>query len=145
MIKKLFIGSVVFVSILLALTFVSGVNADEVIVIANSGVSQNDISAKDLGNMFLGKKKSWDGGMKAVPVTLESGPTHENFLKTYVKKSASQFSTFWKQAIFTGQGIPPKSVGSETDAVKFVNENPGAVGYILASTPHDGVKVLNIK
>lgn len=145
MFKKFIISSVFVFSLLFALTMISGVNADEVIVIANSGVTQGEISARDLGNMFLGKKKSWDGGMKAVPVTLESGPTHENFMKTFVKKSASQFSTFWKQAIFTGQGIPPKSVGNEEEMVKFVNDNAGAVGYILASTPHDGVKVLTIK
>lgn len=118
---------------------------DELLVIANTGVSQAEIAGKDLGNMFLGKKSSWDGGQKVVPVTLESGAAHDNFLKTFIKKSSSQFATFWKQAVFTGQGIPPKSVSSEADVVKFVAENAGAVGYILASTPHDGVKILKVK
>lgn len=119
--------------------------ADELLIIANSGVSQTEIAGKDLGNMFLGKKNSWEGGQKVVPVTLDSGSTHDSFLKAFIKKSSSQFSTFWKQAVFTGQGIPPKSVSSEADVVKFVSENAGAVGYILASTPHDGVKVLTVK
>ncbi|MEW6709388.1 MAG: hypothetical protein AB1403_06130 [Candidatus Riflebacteria bacterium] len=143
MFKKLVIG--IFIVLALIVSFTPAGNADDVIVIVNNSVAQTEISAKDLSNIFLGKKKSWDGGQKAVPVTLESGPTHENFMKTYLKKSASQFSTFWKQAIFTGQGIPPKSVNSENDVVKFVSENEGAVGYILSSTPHDNVKTIAVK
>lgn len=116
-----------------------------VIVIANNDVAQEDVSAKDLESIFLGKKKSWAGGARLTPFTLSSGNTHESFLKAYVKKSASQYSTFWKQAIFTGQGIPPKSAGSEEEIVKMVSETPGAVGYISSATAHDGVKVLSVK
>jgi len=135
----------VVIFIMSIFTCVAHADGEQVLVIVNNSVSQADISAKDLGSIFLGKKNSWDGGQKAVPVTLESGAAHEAFLKLYVKKNGSQFSTFWKQAVFTGQGIPPKSVSSEEEVVKFVSENPGAVGYILPSTPHDGVKILAVK
>ncbi|HNW11906.1 MAG TPA: phosphate ABC transporter substrate-binding protein [Candidatus Rifleibacterium sp.] len=143
--KKSIAFILTFIFVFSQMVYIGHAEGEEVLVITNSGVAQSEISAKDLGNMFLGKKSSWEGGMKAVPVTLESGDTHEKFLKLYIKKSSSQFSTFWKQAVFTGQGIPPKSVSSEADVVKFVSENPGAVGYILPSTPHDGVKILAVK
>lgn len=143
--KKTYI-SVLLVLFVILSVITCVVHADgEVLVIVNNSVSQAEISGKDLGNIFLGKKNSWDGGQKAVPVTLESGNSHESFLKLYVKKSGSQFSTFWKQAVFTGQGIPPKSVNSEEEVVKFVAENAGAVGYISASTAHDGVKIIVVK
>ncbi len=135
----------VVVFIMSIFTCVAHADGEQVLVIVNNSVSQADISAKDLGNIFLGKKNSWDGGQKAVPVTLESGSAHETFLKLYVKKNGSQFSTFWKQAVFTGQGIPPKSVSSEEEVVKFVAANPGAVGYISPATAHDGVKILAVK
>lgn len=143
--KKSIAFILTFIFVFSQMVYIGHAEGEEILVIVNSGVAQGDISAKDLSNMFLGKKSSWDGGMKAVPVTLESGDAHEKFLKLYIKKSSSQFSTFWKQAVFTGQGIPPKSVSSEADVVKFVSENPGAVGYILPSTPHDGVKILAVK
>ncbi len=143
--KKSIAFILTFIFMFCQMAFIGHAEGEEVLVIVNSGVAQGEISAKDLGNIFLGKKSSWDGGMKTVPVTLEAGDAHEKFLKSYIKKSSSQFSTFWKQAVFTGQGIPPKSVTSEADVVKFVNENAGAVGYILSSTPHDGVKVIAVK
>lgn len=144
--KKMTVMALTIVVFILTIAIHTGfAESSDVLVIANNSVAQADISAKDLGNIFLGKKKSWDGGGKIVPVTLQSGPTHESFMKAYAKKSASQFSTFWKQAIFTGQGIPPKSLNSEEEIVKFVAENAGAIGYISASTAHDGVKVLAVK
>lgn len=138
--------SISLIVLILTISICAGyASSDEILVVANSSVTQSDISAKDLGSIFLGQKKSWDGGEKVVPVTLETGPTHESFMKTNVKKSASQFSTFWKQAIFTGQGLPPKAVNSEEEVIKFVAENKGAIGYIASSTSHEGIKVLTVK
>ncbi len=115
------------------------------IVIANPNVSQDSVKSADLAKLFLGKNQAWSDGQKMVPVTLESGSAHDSFLKMYLKKSASQFSTFWKQAIFTGQGIPPKSFKSEAELVDYVKKVAGAIGYISSETPHEGVKVLKVE
>lgn len=115
------------------------------IVIVNSSVAQNEISSKDLSDIYLGKKMSWDNGSKAAPGMLEGGATHESFTKGIIKKSASQFSTFWKQAIFTGQGIPPKAFSSEDELLKFVSSTAGAVGYLAETAKPEGVKILTIK
>ncbi len=119
--------------------------AEDVVVIVHKDSSINEVSSGDLKKAFLGKKKKIASDEKLTVTTLKSGEAHESFLKSYVKKSPSQFSTFWKQAIFTGQGLPPKSFDSEEDLVKFVSENKGAIGYIKVSTPHDSVKVVTIK
>lgn len=124
----------------------SGLFAQGYEVIANKDVPGDSVSADSLKKIFLGQKTSWDGGGKAAPVIQEKGPAHEGFLKAVVAKTTAQFSTFWKNAIFTGQGVPPKTVASDADVMKFVAATKGAVGYVSAGLkPDAGVKVLSVK
>jgi hypothetical protein len=62
-----------------------------------------------------------------------------------VSKTAAQFSSFWKQAIFTGKGTPPKAFASEAELIKFVGETPGAIGYVTTNDVPATVKVITIK
>ena len=133
-------------SFTLILTFWMCIPAfSEQIVIVNSSVTDSSIDEASLQKIYLGKKTKWDNGDKIVPVTLDNGPTHDDFLTTFVKKNSSQFSAYWKKQIFTGQGVPPKSVPSETDVVSFVSSTTGGIGYIDSKTPHEGVKVVPVE
>lgn len=41
-----------------------------------------------------------------------------------------------------GKGKPPKELSSDADIIKFVAENPGAIGYVDAASVDGSVKVL---
>ena len=69
----------------------------------------------------------------------------KEFLKKFVRKSSYSFSSFWKLMIVTGGGIPPKSLKTEEEIVKYVTEREGAIGYISSKTPHNGVHILHIE
>ena len=71
---------------------------------------------------------------------LKDGDVYNTFIKEVVKKTSSQFTTFWKRAIFTGKGTPPKDFGDDATLVKFVAETPGAIGFVSAAAAKDGVK-----
>ena len=114
----------------------------EPVVIVNNGVSSASLDNDTIKNIYLGKKSKWDDAQKIVAVALEEGTTHQAFLKTYVKKSPSQFSTYWKQMIFSGKGIPPKAFGSDAEIVEYVSSTAGAIGYIDSETSSSGVKVI---
>ena len=116
----------------------------EPIVVVNNGVSVSSLDAGSLQKIYLGKKAKWDNGDVIAPVALKDGAVHDAFLKTFVKKSSSQFSSYWKKMIFTGQGVPPTSVSSEKDVVSFVSSTPGGIGYIDSQTPHDDVKAVPV-
>lgn len=124
-----------------------GYTQADLLVIANNSVSESSVSKQDLKMIFLGKKKSWEGGQKIKPVTLKDGESHDAFVNTYVEKTPASFSSFWKHAILSGTGIPPKSFTSEDDLVKYVAGKDGAVGYISSDTPYaeSAVKILEIK
>lgn len=114
------------------------------VVIANASVSDASLSQSDIQKIYLGKKSSWSDGSKIIPVTLAEGDTHEAFCNSLVKKSASQFSTFWKQAIFTGKGTPPRSFTTEAELVAYVGSTAGAIGYVSSGTNTGSSKVIQV-
>ena len=110
---------ILLVTLTLSLLVCGMAMADQVIIV-NKGVSVSSIDADSMQKIYLGKKTKWDNGDKIVPVTLNEGPVHDAFLKNIVKKSSTQFLTYWKQMIFTGKGIPPKSVPSHCSLPSFL-------------------------
>jgi len=117
----------------------------ETILIANKLVSTTSLNKNEVKRIFLGKQKKWASGVRIKPVTLKNGAVHDEFVKKFINKTPYSFSSFWKRAIVSGIGIPPKSYKSEDDIVKYVSITKGALGYISGTTPHNGVKVLSIK
>jgi hypothetical protein len=75
---------------------------------------------------------------------LKSGPVHGEFVADLVGRSEHRFASYWRQMVFTGKGVPPKSFASEDDLVAFVKATPGAVGYVSPETDVTGVKILTV-
>lgn len=115
------------------------------IMIANNDVPEDALGAGQVKNLFLGKTAQWSTGSRVVLSMLKGGDVSAEFLKSNVKKSQKQFSTFWKKAVFSGTGEMPASFDTEADMVMFVSRTAGAIGYIDDATPHDDVKVISIK
>ena len=105
----------------------------------------SSVSAQDARNIFLGKKSSWPNGEKIVVFTQTGTSVHSSFVSEVVGKSPQQFSTFWKKALFTGMGIPPRDLKGDAQVLKSVAAQTGAIGYISAKTPSDSVKQLEIR
>ncbi|MCG8686389.1 MAG: hypothetical protein MI892_16035 [Desulfobacterales bacterium] len=125
--------------------FTSSAWSGSVKVITGAGTSMDSIDEGTIKKIFLGKTKSLPNGNKVEFVTLKSGPAHDSFLKAYVKKSASQFKTYWKKQVFTGKGKSPKTFGSETELAAYVAGKSDTIGYVSAGADLTGVKVLNEK
>jgi ABC-type phosphate transport system substrate-binding protein len=119
--------------------------AGGVVVIGNPGISDSTLSAGNVKNIFLGKKTKWSNGRKIIFVILKKSETHKNFLKQYIGRTTSQFRNYWKKQVFTGKGRTPKVFKTETAMVEFVQNTPGAVGYISPQTPAKGVKTITVQ
>ncbi len=115
----------------------------QVHVITGSSTSVDSIDEGTIGKIFLGKTKSLPNGSPVEFVVLKSGGVHEDFLKHFVKKSPSQFKTYWKKQVFTGKGKQPKSFDSEAELVAYVIGKSGVIGYVSAGTDAAGAKVIN--
>jgi ABC-type phosphate transport system substrate-binding protein len=117
----------------------------QVIVIVNSSVKSTDASKSEIYDVFTGANSSLKDGTHVAPVLLKAGAAHEAFLAAYVGKNDSAFQSSWRSLAFSGKAVMPKSMASEADVVAYVAHTTGAIGYISNATPHDGVKVLNVK
>ncbi len=117
--------------VFVALILVSGAVcwSAEIFVFANKNVPDKSLERESIERIYLGKKSQWSDGTRIVPVILKSGATHSAFVKKFLDRDASQFSTFWKQAVFTGRGMPPKAFETEAELIEFVSDTPGAIGY----------------
>jgi len=117
----------------------------QVVVIANSSVSANEISRDDLRDLFTGAASSVKGGSNVSPVLLKGGAAHEEFLNLYVGKSDAAFRAGWRSLLFSGQSTMPRTFDSDAEIVEYVARTHGAVGYISRSSSHAGVKTLAVK
>jgi len=120
----------------------TGVCAD-VIVIANKNLSENSLSNSEIKEISLGKIVKWSDNTPVHFVTLE-GDIHREFLKTYLKRSTSQYKNHWRKMIFTGKGCTPKCFKTEDELVQYVSQTDGAIGYIGRKTSAQNLKILEV-
>ena len=114
-------------------------------LVTNKSNPVSSISGKDAKNIFLGKKSTWENGVKVVVFTNSSSLVHNSFAGNVVSKTAQQFSTFWKKALFTGMGIPPKDMSNDAQMLKAVASQTGTLGYVSASSVDGSVKTVEIR
>jgi ABC-type phosphate transport system substrate-binding protein len=114
-------------------------------VIANPGVAPAEVSKAELRDIFTGASSSLKGGVQVTPVLLKQGAVNDGFLDLYIGKSDSAFRAGWRSILFSGQGVMPKTLDSDTAVVEYVAHTAGAIGYIAKTTPHDGVKILVVR
>lgn len=141
-------GAVFLLGMALALCF-GGTDAvaagDGLVVIANPGNSLESIESKDLQRIYLGKKTMWDDGTSIVTVMPKAGTVHDRFIEDFLDRSVQRFATYWRQMVFTGKGVPPRSFVQETDLVSFVASTPGSLGFASDGADMSGVKVLTVE
>lgn len=118
--------------------------AAELVVIGNPGLAETHIAAKKLQRIYLGKLTRWTDDQAIVPVMLKAGPEHEEFVSSYLDRSLHRFVTYWRQMVFTGKGMPPRSFANEKELVAFVAATPGAVGYASHKADVQAVKVMTV-
>ena len=116
-----------------------------IVLIANPDVSEQSLDEASITKIYQGKMTRWDDDHKVVPVMLKDGPIHEGFVEEFMGSTTSRLNTYWKQAVFSGRGIPPKSFDSELEVVRYVASTPGAIGYVSPLAPLTNVKELVIE
>ena len=114
-------------------------------VIVNNSVDVEEISKKELSNIFLKKKKKWADGTTVLPVDLKSNSKiREKFTKEVHRKNLNAIKAYWQKQIFSGRNIPPVEKASDSEIISYVKTNPGAVGYISSNSSATDVKTIKI-
>ena len=126
--------------------------AEEVIafqVIVHVSNPTKHLSKPELSQLFLKKVKQWKDSNEAIlPVDLvDNSPIRQKFSERIHGREVASIKAYWQKQIFSGREVPPEEKKSEEEVLKYVSENPGAVGYLAETTTIDAynnVKVLTI-
>ena len=134
------------IGLLVALLMTGSLHAlalDEAVVIANSSVAADRLSAEELKNIYTDRTKYWDDGQAVIIVVLP-GKT-DAALQQASGMSGSQFKTFWQRLAFSGRGSEPEKAGDTAALVNFVASTKGAIALVPADARLTAVKVIQIK
>ena len=138
---KNIIRPLILASIMLSV-MATAVPAQQALVICNKTVPHDSLSSSDIQQIFLGRKTRWADDQKVSFVIMKDGEVHTEFLRSYVSKTPSQYQAFWRKMIFTGQAGLPLTFNTPEEVLAYISGTPGAIGYVPATLPHDGVKVV---
>ncbi len=122
----------------------TSVVAAEVRIIANPSIKADAVSSSELKAIFLQEHNSLRDGAHVEPVLERKGPTHEAFLKEYLRQSDDSLQDYYRSLVFTGKAAMPKILASDEEVVAYVAKTRGAIGYVGANASVDGVKVLEV-
>ena len=134
----------IFIFLLVLFFIASSVHAD-VLIIANKNVSKKTLTSGEIKDIFLGKIKKWPDNTKIYLVTSGDYDLHDAFLKTYIKRTASQFGAYWKNRLFTGKGSPPKKFSTTKELMKYIADTQGAIGYIDSGSTPVNVNIISVE
>jgi hypothetical protein len=114
-------------------------------VVVNESNPVTTISADDLSELFLKRRTSWPGGLSAQPVDQPArAAVRESFSTVALDRPVRAMVAYWQQQIFSGRGVPPLELATETEVVEYVRANEGAVGYVSAVVDTRGLKVVEV-
>ena len=137
------INRIGLVSIGFALILCPGEAVAEVVAVVSAQSPVTALSRNQVVDIFLGRMSRFPGGEQAVPIDQEEGTAaRDEFYAGFAELSPAQIKAHWSKIIFTGRGLPPKTVSNSIEVKKAVVKNPNAIGYIERSLVDHSVKVL---
>ena len=116
---------------------------DGAVVIANSSVAADSLSADALKDIYTAKTKYWDGGQAVIIAVLPDKT--DAALQQACGMDTSALKTFWQRLAFSGRGQEPKKADDAAALVALVAATKGAIAIVPADATLTGVKKIEIK
>lgn len=120
--------------------------AEPIAIIVNKNNSQNDISLRELDNIYRLKTTKWSNEGQIVPINRELSSTtgiREAFSKIVHNMSLDDMQAFWLGQRYKGI-TPPFTQQSSVAVRRLVANIEEAIGYVYASEVDNTVKVLTV-
>lgn len=143
---------IIFLLALLGIFLFDGLSSAQEIesykIIVNGSNPISSMTKDQVSKLFLKKVTKWKNGQKVLPLDLTgTSPVRQDFSKEIFGRHVWAIKAYWQKKIFSGRGVPPPEKSSDREVLAYVQENPGAIGYISASviTIKYRVKVLNVE
>jgi len=115
-------------------------HAQNVVIIGHAGLSK--LNTTTVQRIFTGKAIEVDG-IHVTAVNLKSGALRDRFLQRYLNQDDEKYTAYWTVRRFIGKGIPPKELLNAAEVIDFVQNTPGAIGYIDEDELKPGLNVVS--
>jgi ABC-type phosphate transport system substrate-binding protein len=129
----------------LALAAASPALAEEFKVVVHPDNPAGALDRTQLSRLFLKKVLRWPDGTAALPVEPTQPRLRSEFAQRVHGRSANAIKAYWNQLIFSGRDVPPLERPGDAEVVAYVRLNRGAVGYVSAGAPTEGVKTVEVQ
>lgn len=112
----------------------------DVAVIAHPSVPAFDHAL--LARLYTGRAIEVGGVPVTVVDAIAGSSLRQRFLTTYLGQDEDKYRAYWTVRRHVGKGVPPRELSSPAEVIEFVQQHPGAIGYIDARDVKPGVRVL---
>ena len=126
----------------LATGSVQALALDGAVVIANSSVAADSLSAEALKDIYTAKTKYWADGQAIIIVILPDKT--DAALQQASGMNGSQFKTFWQRLTFSGRGSEPKKADNSASLVALVAATKGAIALVPADFELKDLKTMKL-
>jgi ABC-type phosphate transport system substrate-binding protein len=140
--KSFFLKTGLLTALLVTGLSFSAFALDGAVVIANSSVAADNLSADELKDIYTAKTKYWDDGQAIIIVMLPD--TTDVALQQASGMDGSQFKTFWQRLMFSGRGSEPKKADDAAALVALVASTKGAIALAPTDAKLKGVKIIEV-
>jgi hypothetical protein len=99
-------------------------------IVVGRDVETLALSKRELADILLGYRRRWANGDR-VKVALLAAPTaQELFLRAITGRSRGQFWAHWRNIVFSGRGIMPRTFDCKNEVLAYVEAEDGALGQM---------------
>jgi len=116
-----------FITLSLLLLFTSPLFAD-IVVIGNLQNSNPVMSARDVQEIYMGRKRGLADNAIAYPI--DNSDLRQSFYKHLTDRPIAQINAYWARLKFSGNRAPPEIVSDTADIINKVKSNKNAIAYI---------------
>ena len=117
--------------------------SEEIAVIINKNNPVDEITTKQLVDLYMGKLIAFPDGKQARPFDLEvNSPLREHFYEALTKRPIGSINAYWARVKFGGRARPPEHLDNSTLMLSRVQEIDNAIGYVKLSEVTTDVKVV---
>jgi ABC-type phosphate transport system substrate-binding protein len=125
---------------LLAGTVVGSQERDAPVLIGNASVPRIDLVTAQ--RLYTGRAVEVAGSPVTVVNAAPGSKLRERFMSDVMKQEDNKYVAYWTVRKHVGKGTPPRELKSVEEIIEFVQNTPGALGYIPASDLRPGLNVV---
>jgi ABC-type phosphate transport system substrate-binding protein len=123
-----------------------GDGSNELVVIVNRQNATTVVSKEFVRQAFLKQVTRWQDDESIRPADLfAKSATRRQFSEQVLGRSVEAVKSYWQQRVFSGRDIPPPEFATESAVVEYVQQHPGAIGYVSKGVELSTTKVVSVR